>query len=171
MIESTHTTGVKPIDSPANVGVRRHSGPDGSLDAIWIKRARLGPMDPAPSSDLIPNRGIVGNANQGGKRQVTIIEREVWAWMMRELGGSVDPSARRANLMVSRVSLGDSRGRILRVGNCRLRIYGETKPCERMDQALQGLRELMYPDWRGGAFAEILDGGTIEVGDDVWWEE
>ena len=28
----------------------------------------------------------------------------------------------------------------------------------------------MFPDWRGGAFAEILDGGMVEVGDGVAWE-
>jgi hypothetical protein len=33
-----------------------------------------------------------------------------------------------------------------------------------------GLRAAMYPDWRGGAFAQILDGGAVGVGDVVTWE-
>jgi MOSC domain-containing protein YiiM len=28
----------------------------------------------------------------------------------------------------------------------------------------------MKPHWSGGAFAEVLDGGTLRVGDAVEWE-
>lgn len=144
----------------------------GRLESIWVKRFRRGPMDALERVELEAGRGIVGNANQGGKRQVTIIEREVWDRLMAQLDASLDPSARRANLMVSNVDLRNSRGRVLRVGgSCRIRVYGQTLPCERMDEALLGLREAMRPDWGGGAFGEVLDGGPIAVGDVVSWLE
>ncbi len=137
------------------------------LEAIWIKRAKRGLMDPAESAKLIANSGIEGNANRGGRRQVTIIESEMWNRLMMDLDAELDPSARRANLMVSGVSLVNSRGRILRVGGCRIEIMGETRPCERMDEALPGLREAMKPIWGGGAFGIVLDDGEIRVGDTV----
>ena len=142
----------------------------GRLDAIWIKRMKRGPMDPATEAQLVAGKGIRGNANQRGKRQVTMIEREVWERLMRELGADLAPSTRRANLMLSGVSLAGMRGRVMRIGACRVRIYGETKPCERMDEALPGLQAAMRPNWGGGAFAEILDDGEIHIGDAVSFE-
>ena len=39
------------------------------LEQIWIKRVRRGPMDPAQKASVVAGKGIVGNANQGGRRQ------------------------------------------------------------------------------------------------------
>jgi MOSC domain-containing protein YiiM len=128
-------------------------------------------MDPAASADLRSGHGIVGNANVGGRRQVTIIEREVWDRHMAAHGAMLDPATRRANLMVSGCALENSRGRVLRIGPCRVRIQGETKPCEQMEEALPGLRETMYAGWGGGAFGEVLTDGRIAVGDVVVWDE
>ena len=144
---------------------------NGTVEAIWIKRMKRGPMDATDSAILVAGRGLQGNANQGGRRQVTLIAQERWDELMRELSSDIPPSSRRANLMVKGIVLENSRGRVLRVGDCRIRIFGETRPCERMDEALQGLREAMKSNWGGGAFGEVLDDGEIRVGDDVHWEE
>ena len=151
-----------------------------TLAAIWIKRAKRGPMDPRASATLVAGQGLAGNANQGGRRQVTLIEAERWAEALAELEppreshgsvAAVPPAARRANLMLTGLPLAASRGRILAIGPCRLRILGETTPCERMDEACPGLQAALRPHWRGGAFAEVLVGGEIAVGDHPRWLE
>ncbi|MBK6485761.1 MAG: sulfurase [Gemmatimonadetes bacterium] len=142
----------------------------GVLASIWIKRAKLGPMD-AVTEAVLDEKGIVGNADRGGQRQVTLLEAEVWAKHMSALDGALDPARRRANVMLQGCQLAGARGRILRIGDCRIAIRGETKPCERMDEALPGLRAEMFPNWGGGAFGQVIEGGTIRVGDVVSWDD
>ncbi|HSJ15530.1 MAG TPA: MOSC domain-containing protein [Longimicrobiales bacterium] len=146
-----------------------NSEPSGRLEAIWIKSFKRGPMKPVSAATLLADRGILDNADQNGRRQVTIITQEDWQRLMYEVGSDADPSVRRANLMVSGVSLEESRGRVLRVGRCRIEIRGETRPCERMDEAVPGLSDAMRARWSGGAFGVILDSGEIRVGDPVQW--
>jgi MOSC domain-containing protein YiiM len=139
----------------------------GRLEAIWIKRAHMGPMDAAPEAELVAGRGIRGNADQGRRRQVTVIERNAWDAALQDVGDAVAPSARRANLMISGIDLAQTRGRILRVGECRLEVGGETRPCYRMDEAMEGLQQALKKDWRAGVFCVVLDDGVIRVGDEV----
>ena len=142
----------------------------GRLEQIWIKRAHRGPMDPVDVGTLVEGKGLRDSANFGGHRQVTLISLERWLEMMAELGVDLDPSARRAELLVSGVDLEQSRGRVLTIGGCTLQIGGEVRPCERMEEACRGLREVMAPRWNGGAWAEVVRGGEIRVNDPVAWQ-
>jgi hypothetical protein len=40
-----------------------------------------------------------------------------------------------------------------------------------MDEALDGLRAALEPDWGGGAYGVVLEGGEIAVGDPVAWDQ
>ena len=140
------------------------------LERIWIKRGKRGPMDPVDTAPVLSGRGIVGNANQGGRRQVTLLSAEHWADITRHLA-EPDPRVRRANLLLSAIDLRGSRGKTLRIGSIRIHILGETRPCERMDEAVPGLRDALSVPWGGGAFGEVLDDGDLTVGDTAAWEE
>ncbi|MBL8995496.1 MAG: MOSC domain-containing protein, partial [Spirochaetia bacterium] len=109
-----------------------------------------------------------GNANQGGRRQVTLIEKEIWSDLGEKFPG-LDPSLRRANLLVSGIALKESVGKIIQIGNCRLRILGKTDPCPRMDEARSGLQAALHGNWFGGVYGECLDDGVIQIGDAVSW--
>ncbi|ADH99434.1 MOSC domain-containing protein [Salisediminibacterium selenitireducens] len=143
----------------------------GTVEQIWIKRMKQGPMDEAAHVTAYANSGLKGNADQRGKRQVTILEKENWVAAMAELNGDLDPSRRRANLLVSGISLKDSRLKTLEIGNTRIQIYGETKPCEQMDAALPGLKDTLNKEWRGGVYGVILNDGEIHLGDPVTFIE
>ena len=145
-------------------------GTAGRVERIWLKRCKRGPMDAVAQATARTGRGLAGNADQGGRRQVTIIARGRWDRVNEALADDVDPALRRANVLVAGIDLEATRGRVLRIGPCRLRIRGETRPCERMDEAYPGLRAALDANWGGGAFAEILDGGLIAVSDAVDWE-
>jgi MOSC domain-containing protein YiiM len=141
----------------------------GRLERIWLKRASRAPMDPVEGATLVEGKGVQDSANFGRHRQVTLIALERWLAIMGELEADLDPSARRADLLVSGVDLERSRGRLLNVGECVIRVGGEVRPCERMEEAFRGLREAMMPLWGGGAWGEVLRGGSIVVGDPVAW--
>src|ERR1700680_3982829 len=143
----------------------------GKIVSIWIKRAHGGPMDRVVEAEMIAGRGLSGNADQGGRRQVTLIDEGAWAEAQVELGVEVDPSARRANVLLRDVNLEESRGKTLRLGDCRIRILGETRPCHQMDHAYNGLRDVLRAPWRAGAFGGIVEGGTIHIGDAAAWTE
>jgi MOSC domain-containing protein YiiM len=143
----------------------------GRLRAIWVKRFKSGPMDPRDAALLVPGTGLLGNANKGGRRQVILLAEEAWEDATAVLGLPLEPATRRANLLLAGIDLEGTRGRILRIGPARLRIWSECTPCHQMDEASPGLKDALRPHWRGGACAEVLDGGEVRVGDEAAWEE
>ena len=137
----------------------------GEVVSIWIKRAHRGVMDGVDNAQAVTGRGLAGNADQGGRRQVTIIDEAAWHDAAAEAGAEVDPSKRRANVMIRGIALADTREKLLILGGCVIRILGETRPCERMEEAQAGLRQALRAEWRGGVFGEVVEGGLIRIGD------
>jgi MOSC domain-containing protein YiiM len=125
-------------------------------------------MDEVLHARFIARRGIEGNADIGGRRQITVISRERWHELTETLG-DVDPVLRRANVMVSGIELEASRGRVLQIGAARVRVNGETRPCRALDFALPGLQRALDPHWGGGVYAEVVEGAAVHVGDLVQW--
>lgn len=112
-------------------------------------------------------RGIEGDRRGKNKRGLTLLSTEQWAETCRELGVDLPWTARRANVLVEGVDLKEAAGRTVTLGEVRIYVYGETRPCALMDRTHQGLRAALMPDWRGGVHGEVLTGGTLRVGDTV----
>jgi len=142
----------------------------GRLEAIWTKRMRGGPMDPHEEVRAIEDHGLENCASGGHTwRQVTVIEKEVFDELQEEFP-DLEPSMRRANFMVSGVRLKECRDRTLRIGDLRIQMRGETRPCNLMDEQCPGLQDALDPDWKAGAFGRVLNDAVVKVGDEVGWE-
>jgi MOSC domain-containing protein YiiM len=141
----------------------------GRLVGIWIKRSHGGVMDAVEHAELVAGRGLKGDATQGGRRQVTIMSLDRWRELTAHLPGPPDPAIRRANLLVEGVNLDDSRGKVLALGDARIRISGETRPCHQMDEACPGLQDALSPAYGGGAFGEVVADGALNITEKVDW--
>lgn len=139
------------------------------LVQIWLRPATRAPLKPVEEAVAEPGAGLVGDHAGKGKRQVTLLSREAWQAACADLDAQVDPVSRRANLLVEGVDFVETRGRRLRVGEVLLEVAGETKPCELMDDMHLGLWDALKPDWRGGVFAQVIEGGTLRQGDALEW--
>ena len=133
------------------------------LMRIWLKPVKGEPLQEVERASVRSNHGLVGNAERGGPRQVTVLSAEDGEAANAEADAELDPSARRANILVTGLDdLVEATGRVLRVGGARIQVTGEPRPCGLMDAAHQGLRAAMEVGWRvpfihGPAHADLVE--------------
>ncbi len=138
----------------------------GSLLKIYLRPVR-GELREVSEAEAGLGNGLEGDHAKGPKRQITLLSREAWDAACTELGQTLDPGTRRANLLIEGVELKQTTGQTITIGDVQIRLTGETKPCPQMEEAAPGLQEALVPDWRGGVFGEVLNDGTLTVGDAV----
>ena len=93
------------------------------LMRIRLKPVKGEPLQEVEHASVRSNHGLVGNAERGGPRQVTVLSAEDWEAANAEAGAELDPSARRANILVTGLDdLVESTGRVLRVGGARIQV-------------------------------------------------
>lgn len=137
------------------VGIARHAAPYAemeSLEEITISVAA----------------GLDGDyRGSHERRKVTVVTRAGWEEACDTVGRAVPWIARRANLLLDGLEPLDIVAGHIRVGPVLLEILGETRPCERMDEACPGLMEALVPNRRAGSYCRVLSGGTVRIGDAV----
>ena len=139
----------------------------GIIKAIAWRAAKGDPVRESDHCRVNRNTGIDGENRKPGKRSITLISIERWRDVCEELGVQVPWTIRRANLLVEGLDLSSAIGKPIQIGEVRVWIHGETKPCQLMDDQHQGLRETMKPNFRGGVYGQVLNEGTIHIGDTV----
>ena len=126
----------------------------------------LAPMEEIDTAEITIERGIAGDA-RGKKRnrQISVLLEDDWADACNELGEVLPWFTRRANLFVSGIRSPQKDGQIIKIADVRLEIKLETEPCDLMVKPRQGLQTALTPSWRGGVCCNVVQGGTISIGD------
>ena len=142
-------------------GIARHDRPRAPmecLDRVLVTRAQ----------------GVAGDGRgtilpgKSDRRQISLIEAESWAAALAQVDRVLEWQDRRANLLVEGIRLPREAGRIIAIGaSLRIETTGECDPCSRMEDIAPGLKDALFPDWRGGVLGRVIADGDIALGDEV----
>ena len=142
------------------------------IKGIAIAPVIMGPIETRDAVSVDVKTGIEGDARgKKRQRQVSILFEDDWQDAVNEVGGGLDWTARRANLLVTGMRSPQHEGGIFSIGDVRLEVVMETDPCALMEETRPGLREAMTPAWRGGVCCRVLSGGHIAIGDSISYED
>jgi MOSC domain-containing protein YiiM len=138
---------------------------DHVIERLWLRAAPGAAVEERESLDVETGAGVVGDHTHGRMRHVTVVFADDWRGATEDLGRDVDPSARRANVLVSGGDGGRFIGSTIRLGHVTLEVKGEVKPCPTMDAAAEGLQDALRPACRAGIWGRVLEGGVLRPGD------
>ena len=140
----------------------------GKLLGIATRAAERAPMQEVSSAEITLEAGVDRDSRgKQGRRQITVLTRDAWNAACSDVGADLPWTTRRANLFVEGIDLEGTVGYGLRVGSAVVRISGETKPCQRMNEAYPGLMSALKSNWRGGVTGYVISAGRAEVGCEV----
>ena len=143
---------------------------------IYIAHVRREKMISVPQVQAVPGSGLQGDryARQAGTftkkksptNQVTLIEVEAIESFAREAAVDFSPGDSRRNIVTRGIRLNELVGQEFCLGDVRLRGLKLCPPCTHLAAlttraVLPGLKD------RGGLRAQILNEGTIRVGDPI----
>ena len=148
---------------------------EGRLVAIYTTAEAGAPMEARDAAQAVAGVGLGGDryAEKNGKhsqtpgtgREITLVEREAIA-AVRADGVELADHETRRNLLTEGVPLNHLVGATFRVGDVVLRGVRLAEPCAYLEGLTRsGVRQALVH--RGGLRAEIVEGGTIEVGDAI----
>jgi MOSC domain-containing protein YiiM len=149
----------------------------GQVVAIYTAPEKGAPMQSRDDVSAVAGVGLDGDRYatgagkftdpvDDGKRAVTLIEREAVAAAGREYEIEIGEHETRRNVVTEGVPLNHLVGRTFRVGDVVLRGLRLAEPCAYLEGLTRpGVRRALVH--RAGLRAEIVEGGTLRVGDTV----
>ena len=146
--------------------LQRHAGA-GQVRWIGLRPDRRVPIHVVESAQILLT-GLVGDRRERpGKRAVSLIQWEHIPVIAALSGRTrIDPALLRRNIAVSGINLLALRKVRFRIGSAVLAGTGICAPCSRMEEAL-GTGGYNAVRGHGGITAEVIEPGTVSVGDVV----
>lgn len=145
----------------------RHSS--GAVYRISVSPRKGTRKENIRQATVIENRGIMGDAHAGSKRQISLLPFEAFDTVRAHLPeiapGDFAENITTRGMDFSSVAVGDR----LRIGtDVRLVVTQIGKECHDDCYIKRAVGQCIMP--RLGVFASIVSGGSIRVGDKIEWE-
>lgn len=149
---------------------------DGTVTQIFIATEASGAMTSLDEVRAIEEKGLEGDryAARSGTwspktapgREVTLVESEAVDAMRNDYFIDLEDGATRRNIVTTGVALNHLVGQEFLVGDVRLKGVRLCEPCAHLGRLTQKgvIKALIH---RGGLRADIVEGGTIRVGDHI----
>lgn len=151
--------------------------PSARVTALFVAPEAGAPMEAVGAVRAVPGRGLEGDRyfREEGSfsrwpkpgRALTLISEEMLEALRHEEGVELAPEESRRNVLTRGVDLNALVDRTFTVGEVTLRGVQRCQPCKYLARLTghPGLHRSMHD--RGGLRAQILDAGTLRVGDAV----
>ena len=154
-------------------GVLKAGGRWGVVAALYVGPKRLEPMVAVPEMRALAGYGIEGDrycreegtfSKKSPSNQMTLIEAEALQAAAETYGLVIPAQESRRNILTCGMALNHLVGREFRIGEVRLRGLRLCEPCSHLEK-LCGKQMIKALRHRGGLRAEILNDGSIKIGD------
>tara|TARA_B100001123_G_scaffold355623_1_gene408797 strand:+ start:359 stop:799 length:441 start_codon:yes stop_codon:yes gene_type:complete len=123
------------------------------------------------SIEVVASKGIIGDRYfhdfNGDREQITLIESENIDYYNNTFNTTFNYLEFRRNIITKNIKLNDLVGKIITVGDIKLKVNDLCRPCKELQDRLgKGniIKEFLR---RGGLRCEILSSGTINIGDKI----
>jgi MOSC domain-containing protein YiiM len=152
---------------------------NGHLVGIAITPEPAGPMQAVETVEAVAGAGLTGDRyaltrgtfqkpSDTEPKHVTLIEREALEAALRDHGVAITHLMTRRNLLTAGVPLNHLVGRTFAIGDVVIRGFELCEPCSHLQKLT--CKEILKPlIHRGGLRAEIVRGGTLQVGAKIVW--
>ena len=132
---------------------------------MWVRPLQDAAVVEMNELHLVAGAGVRGDHTLGRMRHVTIVFADDWRAAELELGQTVDPAFRRANVFVSGGNGARFVGKQITLGGAVIDVKGITAPCPIMEKGAKGLEAALGPDGRSGVWGRLVEGTTLRRGD------
>lgn len=149
----------------------------GEVVGIYIAPAAAQPMRAVAEASAVTGKGLEGDRyfrqvgtysdKPGPHREITLIAVEALEAVTRETGITLAAGESRRNIATRGVPLNDLVGQTFRLGEVRVRGVRLCSPCQHLEDLtrLPGVMKALVD--RGGLRVQVLEDGSIRVGDPI----